>query len=146
MARMGHMRGWPAARLATRAKTHFYAELADVIEKWQREGFSVVVGGDLNDDWDGDAGVSLRDWAQRLGLVNAHEFLHDRGRVRGETATFVGSDGRAGRRIDHLLVSEGAITTLAGHQGTLATRRPRGQWGHRALILANTTLGNTTGV
>ena len=98
MARMGHMRGWSAVRLAMRAKTHFYADLADVIEKWQREGFSVVVGWDLNDDWAGDAGAKLRDWAQRLGLVNAHEFLQERGRARGEAATFVGSDGREGRR------------------------------------------------
>ena len=78
-------------------------------------------------------------WVTDMGLRDVYEWMHSRGRTRGELNTY--HAGGKGRRIDHILMSKGLLEGWFGSEGMLETARPCGlEHGHRAVTITGASL------
>ena len=113
--------------MAERAERAFYEELGRWVRQWQAEGKGVVIGGDFNAKI--VEGERLHRWRVELELVEAYGECN----TAGELATHY-SEAAGGRRIDHILVSEGMTGWLEG--GTVHTVKPLGhELDHRVVTV-----------
>jgi hypothetical protein len=86
---------------APNPRNQFVTDLILEIEKWQRAGADIVLGGDLNERL-GDTQNGIANLVTECGLVDPHASAHG---IAGEPSTC----SRGSKRFEHVLVSSAVL-------------------------------------
>jgi hypothetical protein len=86
---------------APNPRKQFVTDLITQIEKWQRAGADVVLGGDFNERL-GDTQKGIANLVTKCGLVDPHASAHG---IAGEPSTC----SRGSKRLDYVLVSSAVL-------------------------------------